>query len=605
MGNVYVYEADAEDFGSIGLVGALTPTECTHEEMGNGLSELTLVHPVDEWGRYAALIPDRILRAPIPVRTCPEIDSGTIVTTFETWTIRATASKGQRYVYSKRSGGKKKKLLRAGTRVLVTLKDEANKRYKIRYGGSFVTLEDTSVVAMKNGTSGWINRDALQFETSESAPATPGGIEMVEPAWPIRDQLFRITEVQKSEAGDSVTVRALRLFYDLRWNLTHYKNTGQVTARAALDGIASALAVETEFEFFTDLNGTRTGVDWSRINPVNALLTDDTGFCARWDAQLVRDDWDVYLLSQAGLDRGVRIEYAKNLTGVDCSESIENVYTRIIPVGETKSGGELLLAGPIWVDSPRIGEYASPRVYYLKCKNAKVSGSVSTALARARMQEQAQALIDGGCDLPEISVAVDFVRLGDTEEYAQYRALENVYLYDTVHVLHPRLGVDITAEVVRCVWDCLRDRMLSIELGSVTGSLTTAMSAQAMMETKLASLQENILETMPYVDLSQNTSIARAVVTVVIESTAGNILKGQTAAVGATLSARVYLGGAEITDSLDAELFSWTRESGNPSADAAWAAAHTGVKSVAVTAAEFAANPAIYHCDVADAAEEE
>ena len=87
-------------------------------------------------GSYAALVPDRILLAPVPVRTCPEIESGTIVTTFEVWRIKSTASKGQRYVYSKKSGGKKKKLLKTCTRVLVTLMNEAAGRYKIRFGGN-------------------------------------------------------------------------------------------------------------------------------------------------------------------------------------------------------------------------------------------------------------------------------------------------------------------------------------------------------------------------------------------------------------------------------------------------------------------------------------
>jgi phage minor structural protein len=603
VGNVYVYEADATDFACVGLVGALTPTECRHEEVGNGASELTLVHPVDDWGRYAALLPDRILRAPIPVRTCPEISEGTIVTTFEVWTVLSTATKGQRYVYSKKSGGSKKKLLKAGTRVLVTWKDEAVGRYKIRYGGR-ITDGTAGLPTMKGGTSGWISKAALYFETTETAPATPAGIEALEPAWRVRDQLFRITEVKKSESGKSVTVTALRLFYDLRGNLTNYKNTGTVQALAALAAIKTNLSVATDFDFYTDIVGTRTGIDWARMNPVRALLDDDAGFCALWGAQLVRDDWDVYLLSEAGMDRGVRIEYAKNLTGVDCVENVEDVITRIIPVGQTKKGGELLLDGDIWVDSEHIAEYASPHINFLKCDNAKVSDSVSTALARARMREKAQAMFTDGCDLPKISVSIDFVNLGDTEEYAQYRALEGVFLFDTVHVHHPKLGIDVQAEVVRHVWDCLNERVLEVELGSATGNLTTAASAEAMVEARLAEMQANVLDILPYADLSKNTTISSAVLAVSVESSAGSVLKSQSTTTGATLTARVYRGGVEITDTVDASLFSWSRESGNSTSDDAWKAAHAGVKAVTVTAAEFASAPAVYYCDVADAAEE-
>ncbi len=569
MGNVYVYEANATDFACIGLVGALEPTECRHEEVGNGASELTLVHPVDEWGRYAALLPDRILRAPIPVRTCPEIVDGTVVTTFEIWSILPTATKGQRYVYSKKSGGvkKSKSPLKAGTRVLVTLKDEALGRYKIRYGGSIINGRVGRPV-MSGGTSGWIAKAALRYETPESAPATPAGIEQAMPAWPIRDQLFRITEVKKSESGKSVSVTALRLFYDLRGNLTNYKNTGSVGAKESLIKIKEFLTVATDFDFYTDIVGTRTGINWTRINPVRALLEDKTGFCALWGAQLVRDDWEVYLLSKAGLDRGVRIEYAKNLTGVDCVENVEDVITRIIPVGQTKTGAELLLDGTIWVDSPHASDYAAPHIYYLKCDGCKVSDSVPAALARARMRAQAQAMFDKGCDLPAISVSIDFVSLGDTEEYAQYRALEGVFLFDVVRVHHPKLGIDLKAEVVRHVWDCLNDRVLAVELGSATGDLTTAASAQAMVEARLAALQDDMNEVVG--------------LRLEIDST-GDALGAGIAST--TLTARVWRGAVDATDEFDAGLFKWTRLSTNATADTAWNAAHSGMKSVTLTRA--------------------
>jgi len=283
---------------------------------------------------------------------------------------------------------------------------------------------------------------------------------------------------------------------------------------------------------------------------------------------LVRDDWDVYLLSKAGLDRGVRIEYRKNLTGVDCVENIEDVVTRIIPTGETKSGAELLLDGTIWVDSPHIADYADPHIHHLKCKDCKVSDSVPTALARARMREQAQAMLDDGCDLPAISVSVDFINLGDTEEYAQYRSLESVFLYDVVHVHHPVLGIDVQAEVVRHVWDCLNERALAVELGSVAGNLTTAASAEAMVEARLAALQAEVNEVV---------GLRLEIVS------SGDVLGSGIDTV--TLTARVWRGSVDATDEFDASLFRWTRASSNAAGDAVWNAAHSGTKAVTLTRA--------------------
>ena len=50
---------------------------------------------------------------------------------------------------------------------------------------------------------------------------------------------------------------------------------------------------------------------------------------------------------------------------------------------------------------------------------------------------------DKGCDLPTISVTVDFVNAADTEEFAQYRALQNIFLGDTVQVRAKRIGLSI------------------------------------------------------------------------------------------------------------------------------------------------------------------
>jgi hypothetical protein len=180
-------------------------------------------------------------------------------------------------------------------------------------------------------------------------------------------------------------------------------------------------------------------------------------------------------------------------------------------------------------------------------------------------------------------------------------------------VRHPGIKVDILTEVIETVWDCQKGRFKSVELGRVQldkmrvktpvwqlpAGIPGALVAPGTVDA--GALADDVGR---YINMSANTTVNAAVVRVTVESSAGNVLKGQSTAAGATLSARVYQGGVEITGDVDASRFSWKRESGNASADAAWAAAHAGVKSVGVTAAEFSANPAIYHCDVADEPEE-
>ena len=43
----------------------------------------------------------------------------------------------------------------------------------------------------------------------------------------------------------------------------------------------------------------------------------------------------------------------------------------------------------------------------------------------------------GGCDLPTVTLKVDFVNCADTEEYRQYGFLQNIFLGDSVRVVAP------------------------------------------------------------------------------------------------------------------------------------------------------------------------
>ena len=69
--------------------------------------------------------------------------------------------------------------------------------------------------------------------------------------------------------------------------------------------------------------------------------------------------------------------------------------------------------------------------------------------------------------MPEIALSVDFVSLGDSGEYARYRELEKVFLYDYVTVAAKEYGIEATARVMRMEWDCCTERVERIELGSV------------------------------------------------------------------------------------------------------------------------------------------
>ena len=477
MAAVYVYAPGADDFSTLGLCGPLTPTKCEFTERRNGMSQLNLDHPIDDYGRWSQLVPGCVLKAEVPVRTTPEIDGTALVTTVETWKVKTTATSGQRKLYSKPSGG----------RVLKTLPIWADKAKTQRFEVTVVRKLDRYKAKTKYGT-GWINPAALEYSVTNTIGSDPAAIEAVESAWTTKPQLFRIREAVVSETGVSVT--ASHIFYDLSSNITTWSGydsasgTNNPTCAAALAGILAGCVSPHEFDGYTNMLDKRVDVAWTRTAAVEALLAANTGLIDRWGAELVRDNYEFYVLREAGQNRGVRIEYGKNLLGVECTTDVTDVVARIMPVGKTSKGKDLFLvpgtytvngttvtiaAGETWVTSPQAGDYPAPMLSVLDTGiKAKSGSSGDVAAARLKMIEAAlNKFADEKCDQPSVNVKVTFVNLGDTVEYEQYKRLEDVFLCDRVRVRHPGIRMDVLTEVVEVVWDCLTGRAKSIELGRV------------------------------------------------------------------------------------------------------------------------------------------
>ena len=608
MGEVYIYSPDAEDFDTMGLCGALTPTSCVHTEAKNDLSEIQLEHPIDENRRWTFLQNDYILKCDVPVRTVPPITpEGMLVTAHEVWTIATGTTKTQRNLYYHATGSKvRKKNLPVGMTLPIIFKGE--NRYKAVFTGRKKYRRNGKWVWKTYTYYGWIAKSAIQYTLTEDWPNDPAAIETVAPAWIVADQLFRIYKVNLRD--DGVTAYARHIFYDLLNNLTSYP-AGQTSCVDAVDGILGNCLVPTQFSGFTDIGGERVIDGWMRVNPVSALLDPETGAVTLWGAELVRDNFDFFLLRDAGLNRGVRIEYAKNLLGVSCEVDASDVVTRIVPVGKDKSGKDLLLApgsynvdGTVytiatdqtWIDSPRASLYPTPHVQALTCSGeCKETKTVTKTMVRVRMIREALAALASDADLPKVSLKVEFLSLGDTEEYAQYRCLEDVFLYDRVRVKHPGIQLDVLTEVNRVEFDCLNEKFRSIELGSVRQDMrktavaswqlpSTISGRRIAMESISAAQLEP--ESVEEIDLSLNGSVIGVAeqtvgIVVVIDASRGGVLTKDVK--DTLLTARVLRGAADITDQFDASRFVWTRISADTLGDITWNSNHRGTKSITVS----------------------
>ena len=427
METVNIYAADATDFDSEGLC-ALTPTSCEFEESANGDSLITLVHPYDDEGRWALIAEERILKCDVPVRTVPELENGARVTTAEVWKVSATASRTDRRLYYREEGDSYIRLIDAGAEVTVVKAGE--KRHKIKV----------------SRYTGWMNLTGLESKIQDVDISTDAKLEAAVPSVKCKPQLFRIKNVKREET--EITCEAAHITQDLLGVLC------DVQADAGITGVEWCRQVQEEsytahgFTIATDIGDTRTGADLVAQNGIFCLLDDTDGFVGRFGGEVIRDNFQITILRAAGIDRGFSIEYGKNLTGNR------------------------------WRNAPNHARYAIERMARLDVDDAQVSedDGVTVALARERMLAAVQAQWDAGANQPEMTVKVEFVLLGDTEEYARFRDLEVCCLYDVVHVHHPQVAANVTMKVSRIKWDVNARRMLECELGTASATMASAIS---------------------------------------------------------------------------------------------------------------------------------
>lgn len=88
------------------------------------------------------------------------------------------------------------------------------------------------------------------------------------------------------------------------------------------------------------------------------------------------------------------------------------------------------------------------------------------------MEAYCNDLYADGLDKPLINVAIDFVDLSKTQEYASFSALETICLGDSVKVTYDTYGSYVEEEVVELTYDCLKGCNTQITVGRASKTVS-------------------------------------------------------------------------------------------------------------------------------------
>ena len=439
---------------------------CTVTETLNGEWELTLVHDIDERGKWTRLSEGCILRAPVPAAMTPSVDLVTQQYQTSTYDV-------QIYKITTKSGPLH---LRSGT----------GTNYKIlgkyKKGREVIVLNKTTSswyeVTAPDGKHGYMASQYLTFQRTETqtVQTNVGFRNQVIESRQLRDQPFRIYRVVPEL--DKVTVYARHIFYDLLDNMVKsLKPSPSAVGASVVQSLSGACLSSHDFSFYSDLTSTAEDIEWENVNPVEAMLGEN-GLVNKYGAELSRDWYDVFLVKRVGNDTDVSIRERKNMTGISYDVDETDVVTRIMPTGEDADGNILYLP-ELYVDSPNLNAYTHPKWIHLPVSEAKevTDGDEpkSKAQCYAEMRKAAQDEYAKGCDLPTITLKVDFVNCSDAEEYRQYAALTDIFLGDSVRVIARRIGVEVSMRMTQYTYDCLTKKYTSVTLGTAANTLEGSM----------------------------------------------------------------------------------------------------------------------------------
>ena len=279
-------------------------------------------------------------------------------------------------------------------------------------------------------------------------------------------QAFRIYACSKPING-VIRYNAQHISYDLSgYPLTplSYNNCA-----GAMQGLKDHSLKPHNFTFWTDKTTTAEFKFDEPISTRAALGGTEGSILDTYHGDYEFDNFVVKLYNKRGTDRGVTIRYGKDMTEFSQEENISGVYTAVYPYwkGKDDDDNEILYELPDKL-VPVEGSYSFTNVLV-----QDFSSDFDTEPTESQFREYVKAWIkENEIGKPEVSFEVSFFQLSQAVEYADKALLEQIELFDTVHVEFTALGVSSSATVSETTYNAITDRYESITLGSIRASIS-------------------------------------------------------------------------------------------------------------------------------------
>lgn len=292
------------------------------------------------------------------------------------------------------------------------------------------------------------------------------------------NQFFHIRKVSKPING-MFTVSCEHISYALSGYpvpTVSASGNAQVAINAILTAAKNQLGKDTGFSVATTDITLSSSIALTNVSARAALGGVSGSVLDVYGGEYEFDNHTIKLHKARGKDRGVRIAYGRNMTELKCDIDMDSAYTGIY--GYVKNDKVDLHSYKAVTNSSGINAKTLIRDF-----SSDFSGGDSEITQSGLDSAVAAYAAANDINSPTVSMTVSFVDLSQSPEYASFSALESVSLCDTVQIYHKDLNINIKAKVIKTVYDVLRERYTSVDLGSPRANFADVIK-QTVNETK-------------------------------------------------------------------------------------------------------------------------
>lgn len=286
---------------------------------------------------------------------------------------------------------------------------------------------------------------------------------------PQGEQAFRITDIEKKKT--KIRFKAWHISYDSKNYIIEDSYVVDKDCNGAINHLNDATDNPSPFTVYSDITGVHS-YRCVRKNLYEAWQV----LIERWGGHLIRDNYDVSIMSSIGADNGVTVRYAKNLKDITATYDWKDVATKVMPVGKD---GLLLpdryVYGSVEYDIP----YTKVISFNQDINEEDYEDEVAyeTALLDDLRTQAENYLANNSIPKVNYSLSANLEKITD--------------IGDTIEVIDERLGINIMTNLISYDYDCILEKYVGLEFGNFQEKLSNLISSINASTSELITEENN------------------------------------------------------------------------------------------------------------------